>query len=85
MRPAVREKKKFHYSESLPVAPQQTHIRLISWSKPIRDSERRTPPLIGRGPKDIPLSRGCTSNARAAAVRLRERDFIRQRLNKNIN
>ncbi len=31
------------------------HLSLISWSKPIRDSEGRTPPpLIGRGP-DIPV------------------------------
>ncbi len=28
---------------SLPVLQQQTHIRHISWSKPIRDSEGRTP------------------------------------------
>ncbi len=28
-----------HDSESLPVAQQQTHIRPISWSKPIKDSE----------------------------------------------
>ncbi len=30
------------------------HVRLIAWSKPIRDSEGRTPPLIGRGP-DTPV------------------------------
>ncbi len=48
------------------------HVRLISWSKPIRDSEGRTPPpLIGRGP-DIPV-RVCTfEDACAAAVRQRE-------------
>ncbi len=45
--------------------------RLISWSKPIRDSEGRTLPLIGRGP-DIHV-RVCTSDACAAAVRQRER------------
>ncbi len=52
VRPAVREKKKsLCDSESLPVVQQQTHIRLISWSKLIRDSEGRTPPpLIGHGP-----------------------------------
>ncbi len=33
---------------------KDTPVRLISWSKPIRDSEGRTPPLIGRGP-DIPV------------------------------
>ncbi len=59
VRPAVREKKKsLCNSESLPVVQQQTHIRLISWSKPIRDSEGRTPPLIGRGPA-IPVG-ACT-------------------------
>ncbi len=43
------------------------HVRLISWSKPIRDSEGR----IGRGP-DIPV-RVCTfEDACAAAVRQRE-------------
>ncbi len=30
------------------------HVRLIAWSKPIRDSEVRTPLLIGRGP-DTPV------------------------------
>ncbi len=55
MRPAVREKKKsLRDSESLSVVQQKTHIRLISWSKSIRDSEGRTPPLIGHGP-DIPV------------------------------
>ncbi len=44
VRPAVREKKSLCDSESLPVVQQQTHIRPISWSKPIRDSEGRTPP-----------------------------------------
>ncbi len=72
MRPVVREKKKKVSATSLPVVQQPTHIRLISWSKPIRDSEGRTPPLIGRGP-DIPV-RVCTfENACAAAVRQRER------------
>ncbi len=36
MRPAIKKKKKCIF---LPVVQQQTHIRLISWSKPIRDSE----------------------------------------------
>ncbi len=51
---------------------QQTHIRPISWSKPIRDSEGRTPPLIGRGP-DIQYKCTC-ENVCAAAVRERERE-----------
>ncbi len=59
-------------SESLPVVQQQKHIRPISWSKPIRDSEGRTPPLIGRGP-DIPVRVCMFENACAAAVRQRER------------
>ncbi len=50
---------------------QQTHVRLIPWSKPIRDNEGRTPPLIGRGP-DIPVRVCMFENASAAAVRLRE-------------
>ncbi len=72
VRPAIRkEKKSLCDSESLSAVHQQTHIRLISWSKLIRDSEGRTPPLIGRGP-DIPV-RVCTfEDACAAAVRQRE-------------
>ncbi len=42
-------------SESLPVVQQQTHIKPISWSKPIRDREGWTPP------SDWPWSRySCT-------------------------
>ncbi len=52
--PFEKRKKSLSDSESLPVVQQQTHIRPILWSKPIRDSEGRTPPLIGRGP-DIPV------------------------------
>ncbi len=79
MRPAVpKNKKSLRDSESLPVVQQQTHIRLISWSKPIRDSEGWTPPLIGHGP-DIPV-RVCTfENACAAAVRQRERRVVENR------
>ncbi len=44
----------------------------MSWSKPIRDSEGRTPPLIGCGP-DIPVHVCKFENACAAAVRQRER------------
>ncbi len=73
VRPAIREKinKSLRDSERLSAVQQQTQVRLISWSKPIRDSEGRTPPLIGRGP-DIPV-RVCTfEDACAAAVRQRE-------------
>ncbi len=68
MRPALQKKKKkgLHDSESLPVVQQQTQIR------PIRDSEGRTPTLIGRGP-DIPVRVYKFENACAAAVRQRER------------
>ncbi len=41
----------------------------MSWSKPIRDIEGRTPPLIGRGP-DIPVRVFTFENI---AVRQRER------------
>ncbi len=46
-----RKKKKY---PRLRNSTKDTPVRLISWSKPIRDSEGRTPPLIGRGP-DIPV------------------------------
>ncbi len=50
------------------------HVSLISWSKPIRDSEGRTPPLIGRGPDTPVLVCVCAfEDACAAAVRQRER------------
>ncbi len=53
--PFERGKKSLCDSESLHVVQQQTHIRLISWSKPIRDSEGRSPP------SDWPWSRySCT-------------------------
>ncbi len=48
VRPAIREKKKKY--PRLRNSTKDTPVRLISWSKPIRDSEGRTPPLIGRGP-----------------------------------
>ncbi len=50
------------------------HVRLIAWSKPIRDSEVRTPLLIGRGPDTPVLVCVCAfEDACAAAVRQRER------------
>ncbi len=78
VRPAVREIKSLRDSESLPVVQQQTHIRLISWSKPIRDSEGRIPALIGRGP-DIPVRVCKCENACGAAVRQRERWVVEMR------
>ncbi len=51
---------------------QQTHIRPISWSKPNRDSEGQTPPLIDRGP-DIPV-RVCTSDREASSREASSRD-----------
>ncbi len=74
VRPAIQKKKKKKVSTTQKVSLlfDNRHVRLISWSKPIRDSEGRTPPLIGRGP-DIPV-RVCTfEDACAAAVRQRER------------
>ncbi len=54
MRPAIREKKKKVSATQKLWFNKRHPVRLISWSKPIRDSEGRTPPLIGRGP-DIPV------------------------------
>ncbi len=48
------------------------HVRLISWSKPIRDGEGRTPPLIGRGIPDIPVCVCTFEDACAATVRQTE-------------
>ncbi len=61
MRPAIREKKK-KYPRLRNSGSKKTPVRLISWSKPIRDSEGRTPPLIGRGP-DIPVCVCALTNA----------------------
>ncbi len=76
MRPAIREKKKISATQKVSLLFDNRHVSLISWSKPIRDSEGRTPPLIGRGP-DIPVC-VCVcvcafEDACAAAVRQRER------------
>ncbi len=49
-----RKEKKVSATQKLCGSTKDTPVRLISGSKPIRDSEGRTPPLIGRGP-DIPL------------------------------
>ncbi len=65
-------------SERLPVVQQQTHSRPISLSKPIRDSEGWTPPLISCGP-DIPVRVCKFENACAAAVRQRERWVVEMR------
>ncbi len=74
MRPAIREKKKsLCDSESLPVVQQLTHIRPISWYKPIKDSEgRNPPPPIGRGP-DIP-ARVCASENASHVLLQSERE-----------
>ncbi len=49
-----RKKKKVSATQKVSLLFYNRHVSLISWSKPIRDSEGRTPPLIGRGP-DIPV------------------------------
>ncbi len=79
MRPAIRENKtKVSATQKVSLLFDNRHVSLISWSKPIRDSEGRTPPLIGRGP-DIPVC-VCVcvcvcafEDACAAAVKQRER------------
>ncbi len=77
MRPAIRENKtKVSATQKVSLLFDNRHVSLISWSKPIRDSEGRTPPLIGRGP-DIPACM-CVcvrafEDACAAAVKQRER------------
>ncbi len=66
-----RKKTKVSATQKVSLLFNNRNVRLISWSKPIKDSEGRTPPLIGRGP-DIPV-RVCTfEDACAAAVRQRE-------------
>ncbi len=71
----LSKKKSLCDSESLSVVQQKTHVRLMSLSKPIRDSEGQTPPLIGHGP-DIPV-RVCVRIYKcitcAAAIIQRER------------
>ncbi len=77
VRPAIRENKtKVSATQKVSLLFDNRHVSLISWSKPIRDSEGRTPPLIGRGP-DIPVC-VCVcvcafEDACAAAVKQRER------------
>ncbi len=66
-----RKKTKVSVTQKVSLLFNNRHAGLISWSKPIRDSEGRTPPLIGRGP-DIPV-RVCTfEDVCAAAVRQTE-------------
>ncbi len=72
VRPAIRKKKKKSLRDSKSLLFDNRHVRLIAWSKPIRDSEGRTPPLIGRG-SDIPVCVCAFEDACAAAVRQRER------------
>ncbi len=63
-----KEQKSIRDSESLPVVQQLTHIRPISLSKPIRDSEGQTTPP----PPDWPWSRySCTC---VCASEMRERE-----------
>ncbi len=74
VRPAIRENKtKVSATQKVSLLFDNRHVSLISWSKPIRDSEGRTPPpLIGRGP-DIPACMCAFEDACAAAVKQRER------------
>ncbi len=69
--PAIcKKKKKKSLRDSKSLLFPNRHVRLIAWSKPIRDSEVRTPLLIGRGP-DIPVCVCAFEDACAAAVRER--------------
>ncbi len=69
----LREKKKKKYPRLRNSgSTKDTPVRLISWSKPIRDSEGRTPPLIGRGP-DIPVCVCVCAFEDACAAAVRER------------
>ncbi len=70
--PSHSRKKKVSATQKVSLLFDNRHVSLISWSKPIRDSEGRTPPLIGRGP-DIPVCVCAFEDACAAAVRQRER------------
>ncbi len=65
-----RKKTKVSATQKVSLLFDNRHVRLISWSKPIRDSNGRTPPLIGRGP-DIPVCVCAFEDACAAAVRER--------------
>ncbi len=65
-----RKKTKVSATQKVSLLFDNRHVRLISWSKPIRDSEGRTPPLIGRGP-GIPVCVCAFEDACAAAVRER--------------
>ncbi len=49
-----QKKKKKSLRDSKSLLFDNRHVRLIAWSKPIRDSEVRTPLPIGRGP-DTPV------------------------------
>ncbi len=70
MRPAIREKKQVSATQKVSLQFNNRHVRLISWSKPIRDSEGQTPPpLIVR----IPVRVCAFEDACAAAVRQRDR------------
>ncbi len=63
-----QKKKKKSLRDSKSLLFDNRHVRLIAWSKPIRDSEVRTPLLIGRG-SDIPVCVCGFEDAFAAAVR----------------
>ncbi len=72
--PSHSRKKKVSATQKISLLFDNRHVSLISWSKPIRDSEGRTPPLIGRGPDTPVLVCVCAfEDACAAAVRQRER------------
>ncbi len=84
VRPAIqKKKKKKSIRDSKSLLFDNRHVRLIAWSKPIRDSEVRTPLLIGRG-SDIPVCVCAFEDACAAAVRQREVVEMRAALSLNL-
>ncbi len=68
VRPAIREKKK------VSLLFDNRHVSLMSWSKPIRDSEGRTPPRLAVVQIFLYVCVCAFEDACAAAVRQKERE-----------
>ncbi len=80
----LQKKKKKSLCDSKSLLFDNRYVRLIAWSKPIRDSEGRTPLLIGRG-SDIPVCVCAFEDACAAAVKQRERLVVEMRAALSLN
>ncbi len=73
-----RKEKKVSATQKLCGSTKDTPVRLISWSKPIRDSEGRTPPLIGRSPDILYVCvRALTNASRVLLQSDREKEVSR--------